>query len=72
MSLDGFIAGPGHAMNWGSARIADFVAPDDIEEIAAATGAMLIGRADQRSRREDGGRRARQRRTTRSRVSSSS
>jgi dihydrofolate reductase len=44
MSLDGFIAGPGHTMDWGPRRIADFVAPDDIAEIAAATGAMLIGR----------------------------
>jgi dihydrofolate reductase len=40
MSLDGFIAGPGHAMNW----IFDFVAPDEFPEIAAATGAMLLGR----------------------------
>ena len=40
MSLDGFIAGPGHAMDW----IFDFVAPDEFSEIAAATGAMLIGR----------------------------
>ena len=40
MSLDGFIAGPGHAMDW----IFDFVAPDEFPEIAAATGAMLIGR----------------------------
>ena len=42
MSLDGFIAGPGHAMDW----IFDFVAPDAswLTEIAAATGAMLIGR----------------------------
>jgi dihydrofolate reductase len=40
MSLDGFIAGPGHAMNW----IFDFVAPDEFPETAAATGAMLIGR----------------------------
>jgi dihydrofolate reductase len=45
MSLDGFIAGPGHAMDWGGDRaLADFVAPDDVAEIAAATGAMLIGR----------------------------
>jgi dihydrofolate reductase len=44
MSLDGFIAGPGHTMDWGPGRIADFVAPDDVAEIAAATGAMLIGR----------------------------
>jgi dihydrofolate reductase len=40
MSLDGFIAGPGHAMNW----IFDFVAPDEFPEVAAATGAMLVGR----------------------------
>ena len=40
MSLDGFIAGPGDAMNW----IFDFMAPDAFPEIAAATGAMLIGR----------------------------
>ncbi len=45
MSLDGFIAGPGHAMvERGPGRIADFVAPEDVAEIAAATGAMLIGR----------------------------
>jgi dihydrofolate reductase len=45
MSLDGFIAGPGHAMDWGGDRpLADFVAPDDVREIASATGAMLIGR----------------------------
>ncbi len=45
MSLDGFIAGPGHAMDWGDDRApADFVAPDDLAEIAAATGAMLVGR----------------------------
>jgi dihydrofolate reductase len=42
MSLDGFIAGPGDAMDW----IFDFVAPDAawLTEIAAASGAMLIGR----------------------------
>jgi dihydrofolate reductase len=40
MSLDGFIAGPGHTMDW----IFDFVAPDEVPEIAAATGAMLVGR----------------------------
>jgi dihydrofolate reductase len=42
MSLDGFIAGPGDAMDW----IFDFVASDapSVVEIAAATGAMLVGR----------------------------
>jgi dihydrofolate reductase len=45
MSLDGFIAGPGGRMDWGGGRpIGDFVAPDDVAEIAAATGAMLVGR----------------------------
>jgi dihydrofolate reductase len=45
MSLDGFIAAPGHRMDWGGGRApADFVAPADLAEIAAATGAMLIGR----------------------------
>ncbi len=45
MSLDGFIAGPGHSMDWGDGRaLADFVAADDFAEIAAATGAMLVGR----------------------------
>jgi dihydrofolate reductase len=43
MSLDGFIAGPGHSMDWGPRRLADYAA-DDVAEIAAATGAMLIGR----------------------------
>ena len=42
MSLDGFIAGPGDAMDW----IFDFMAPVEkgFPEIMAATGAMLIGR----------------------------
>ena len=40
MSLDGFIAGPGDAMDW----IFDFIEPDALTEIAAATGAMLVGR----------------------------
>ena len=40
MSLDGFIAGPGDSMGW----IFDFMAPDQFPEIAAAAGAMLIGR----------------------------
>src|SRR5215207_511189 len=45
MSLDGFIAGPGDSMDWGDGRaLADFVAPDDLAAIAAATGAMLVGR----------------------------
>jgi len=40
MSLDGFIAGPGHAMDW----IAEYVTADTFAEVMAATGAMLVGR----------------------------
>ena len=42
MSLDGFTAGPGDAMDW----IFDFMAPIEsaFPEIMAATGAMLVGR----------------------------
>ena len=40
MSLDGFIAGPGHAMDW----IAEYLPADAFPEVMAATGAMLIGR----------------------------
>jgi dihydrofolate reductase len=40
VSLDGFIAGRGHAMDW----IADFLTADLFPEVMAATGAMLIGR----------------------------
>jgi dihydrofolate reductase len=45
MSLDGFIAAPGQVMDWGDGRrLVDFAARDDVAKIAAATGAMLIGR----------------------------
>ena len=45
MSLDGFIAAAGHVMDWGAGRqLADFVGPEEFHEIAAATGAMLVGR----------------------------
>src|SRR4051794_22508480 len=45
MSLDGFIAAAGHVMDWGGGRqLADFLAADDFHEVAAATGAMLVGR----------------------------
>ena len=45
MSLDGFIAAAGDVMEWGAGRqLADFVAAEDFLEIAAATGAMLVGR----------------------------
>ncbi|HEX6654990.1 MAG TPA: dihydrofolate reductase family protein [Candidatus Limnocylindria bacterium] len=40
MSLDGFIAGPDHAMD----LISGFTSLDVVGEIAAATGAMLVGR----------------------------
>jgi dihydrofolate reductase len=40
MSLDGFIAGPGHATDW----VFDYVAPDEFPEIITATGALLAGR----------------------------
>ena len=45
MSLDGFIAGPGDSMDWGGGRpLADFIAVEDFTAVAAATGAMLVGR----------------------------
>jgi dihydrofolate reductase len=40
MSLDGFTAGPGDAMDW----ILDSMRAENFPEIMAATGAMLIGR----------------------------
>ena len=40
ISRDGFIAGPGDAMDW----IRDLVPRDVVEEAASATGAMLVGR----------------------------
>lgn len=40
MSLDGFIAGPGHAMHW----IGEHLTADEFPEVMAATGAMLVGR----------------------------
>ncbi|MER8185944.1 dihydrofolate reductase family protein [Kitasatospora sp. NPDC094015] len=40
MSLDGFIAGPDHAMDW----VFESLAPDAFPEVMAATGAMLVGR----------------------------
>lgn len=40
MSLDGFIAGPGHAMDW----FAEYLTADTFPEVMTATGAMLVGR----------------------------
>jgi dihydrofolate reductase len=45
MSLDGFIAAPGHRMDFGGGRQpSHFLAPEDVAAIAADTGAMLVGR----------------------------
>src|SRR6185312_1644224 len=45
MSLDGFIAAAGHVMDWGGGRqLTDFVGPEEFHAVAAATGAMLVGR----------------------------
>jgi len=40
MSVDGFMAGPDHAMDW----VFDYMKDDLFPEVMAATGAMLIGR----------------------------
>ena len=40
MSVDGFIAGPDHAMSW----IMEYLKDDLFPEVMAATGAMLVGR----------------------------
>ncbi|WP_329100663.1 dihydrofolate reductase family protein [Micromonospora sp. NBC_01699] len=40
MSLDGFIAGPGHSMDW----VFEYMTADTVPEVMAATGAMLVGR----------------------------
>ncbi|MEV0123730.1 dihydrofolate reductase family protein [Streptomyces sp. NPDC050703] len=40
MSLDGFIAGPGHTMDW----IFEHLTSATFPEVMAATGAMLVGR----------------------------
>ncbi|MGD9988694.1 dihydrofolate reductase family protein [Pseudonocardia sp.] len=40
MSLDGFIAGPDHAMEW----IFEYLNNDAFPEVMPATGAMLVGR----------------------------
>lgn len=40
MSLDGFIAGPDHAMDW----VVEYATEEPFPEVMAATGAMLIGR----------------------------
>ncbi|SSC22063.1 deaminase, partial [Klenkia terrae] len=40
MSLDGFVAGPGDDMSW----VHGYFRDDPFPEVAAATGAMLVGR----------------------------
>jgi dihydrofolate reductase len=40
MSLDGFIAGRGHSMDW----VFEYAMPGEIPEVSQATGAMLSGR----------------------------
>jgi dihydrofolate reductase len=40
VSVDGFIAGPDHAMDW----IMEYLKVDTFPEIMSATGAMLVGR----------------------------
>jgi hypothetical protein len=40
MSLDGFIAGPGHAMDW----VIEYQKKFSFPEVMHATGAMLVGR----------------------------
>jgi dihydrofolate reductase len=40
MSLDGFIAGPGHSMDW----VFEYTTPEEVPQVMQATGAMLSGR----------------------------
>jgi dihydrofolate reductase len=48
MSLDGFIAGPGDAMEWAFEDWGDTVEPDEtIDEVVRSTGALLVGRRTQ-------------------------
>jgi dihydrofolate reductase len=51
MSLDGFIAGPGHTMDW----VFDYTSPDSSAEVMGATGAMLAGRNTYDVGRRDAG-----------------
>jgi dihydrofolate reductase len=48
MSLDGFIAGPGDAMEWAFEDWSDTGEPDEtIDEVVRSTGALLVGRRTQ-------------------------
>jgi dihydrofolate reductase len=51
MSLDGFIAGPGDAMDW----VFGYVAPDEFPEMITSTGAILAGRRTYEVGRRDAG-----------------
>jgi dihydrofolate reductase len=51
MSLDGYIAGPGDAMDW----VFEYAAPAEFPEIVEATGAMLSGRRSYNVGRRDAG-----------------
>lgn len=51
MSLDGFIAGPGHAMDW----VFSYMAPDQFPEMITATGAILAGRRTYEVGKRDAG-----------------
>jgi dihydrofolate reductase len=48
MSLDGFIAGPGDAMEWAFEHWSDADEPDEtVAEVVRSTGALLVGRRTQ-------------------------
>ena len=48
MSLDGFIAGPGDAMEWAFEDWSDADEPDEtVAEVVRSTGALLVGRRTQ-------------------------
>jgi dihydrofolate reductase len=51
MSLDGFIAGPEHEMDW----IFDYEAPESALEVISTVGAMLVGRKTWEVGRRDTG-----------------
>jgi dihydrofolate reductase len=51
MSLDGFISGPDHAMEW----VFGYLAPDEFPEMIRATGAILAGRRTYEVGRRDAG-----------------
>jgi dihydrofolate reductase len=51
MSLDGFIAGPGDAMDW----VFEYTTPAEFPDIVEATGAMLSGRRSYDVGRRDAG-----------------